>query len=98
MLDIEGGDYINAVANKLFDVLITLVVARARRVGVRQLVHDRELGLARQNGIDIHLLQDHAAIWNLAERDGLEVTDPSRGLGPPVRLDEAEHHVMSLFT
>ena len=98
MLDIEGGDYINAVANKFFDVLITLVVSRARCVGVRQLVHDCELGLARQNGIDIHLLQDHAAIGNLAERDGLKVADPSRSLGPPVRLDEAEHHVMSLFT
>jgi hypothetical protein len=95
---LKGGDYINAVAKKLFDVLITLVVPRARCIGVRQLVHDRELGLARQNGIDIHLPQDHAAIWNLSKRDGLEVTDPSRSLGPPVRLDEAEHHVMSLFT
>ncbi len=49
-------------AKQILDVLIALEMTRAWRIGMRQLVHQRDLWMARKNRLGVHLLQRHAAI------------------------------------
>src|SRR5216683_2338657 len=65
---------------------------------MREFIDDGELRLARDDGVDVHLFEGHAAVRNLAKRDKFEVADTGGGFGPAVRLDETEHDVVSLFT
>ena len=66
---------------------------RARHVGVRQLVDDRDLRLAANDRVDVHLLERDAAILDPLARYDFEVADLRLGLGAPVRLDEADDDV-----
>ena len=93
MLDVEGADDVDAGVEELEHVLVALLVAAAGHVGVRELVDDRDLRLAREDGVEVHLLDGDAAILDLAPRHVLEARDELRGLGAAVRLDEAEHDV-----
>ena len=43
MLDVEGADHVDAGFEQFQHVLIALLVAAKRRVGMRQLVDDRHL-------------------------------------------------------
>ena len=49
VLDVDRRDHVDAGVEQLLDVLPALLVLRARHVGVRELVDERDLGLARQD-------------------------------------------------
>ena len=57
VLDVERGVDIDAVRQQLLDVEIALGVAAARRVGVGELVDQHELRMAREDGVEVHLLE-----------------------------------------
>ena len=78
------------------DVLVPLLVRRARRIRVRELVDDGDLRAPRQDRVDVHLLQRHAAVLDLPQRHLLEVADLRERVGAAVRLDEADDHVEAL--
>src|SRR5216683_1731580 len=65
---------------------------------MREFIDDGELRLARDDRVDVHILEGHAAVRNLAKRDKFEVADAGGGFGPAVRLDETKHDVVSLLT
>ena len=66
VLDVERADDVDAGVEQLEHVLVALAVAAAGHVGVRHLVDDRDLRLARQDGVEVHLLDDDAAVLDLA--------------------------------
>ena len=47
VLDVDGGEHVDAGVEQVLDVLVALVVLEARRVGVRQLVDEAQLRAAR---------------------------------------------------
>ena len=57
VLDVDGGDDVDAGVEQLLDVLPALLVPGARDVGVGQLVDQRDLGLPGEDGVDVHLLE-----------------------------------------
>ena len=57
------------------------------------LVDHRDLRVAREHGVEVHLLDRHAAVLDAPARDLLEALDQRRGVGAAVRFDEAEDHV-----
>ena len=69
VLDIHGGEHVNAGVEQFDDILVTLGVAGAGDVGVGQLVHQRQLRVAGQQGVEVHFLQHDAAIFGLAAGD-----------------------------
>ena len=93
VLHVDGADDLDAGFEQLLDVLPPLLVARARHVGVRELVDERDLGLAGEDRVDVHLLERHVAVGELPAGDDLEVVQLGRGVGATVRLDEADHDV-----
>ncbi len=94
VLDVDRRDHRDARIENLEDVLPTLLVAtRARHVGVRQFVDQHHLGLAGNDGIDVHLLPIGVAVMDLLPRHHRKVSDLLDGVGALVRLDESDHHV-----
>ena len=62
VLDVDRRDDVDAGGEDLVDVLVALLVAHPRRVRVRELVDERELGLARDHRVDVHLVELEAAV------------------------------------
>ena len=93
VLDVDGGDDVDAGGEQLADVLPPLVVAQAGHVGVGELVDERHLGSAGHHGVDVHLLDRRAAVGHRPAGHDLEVGDLLRGVRPAVGLDEAHDDV-----
>src|SRR5664279_3814532 len=95
VLHVDGRHHRNARREKVFHVLPPLLVLAAQRVRVRQLVHDRDLGLSREDGLEIHLLEDGALVGHEPSRNDFEVRDARGRLRPAVRFDETHDDVDS---
>ena len=93
VLDVERRIDVDAGGQQLLDVLVALLVPAAGRVGVRQLVHQHQPGLARQDGVDVHLVQRALAVRHLLARHDLEAVEQRLGLGALVGLDDADDDV-----
>src|SRR5262245_7815575 len=80
----------------MLDILVTSFVPGTRNVGMRELVDDRDLGMTRQDRVEVHLLEGCPAVCDFLEGYNFEVGDKRLGLGPPVGFDKSEHHVSAL--
>jgi hypothetical protein len=70
-----------------------LGVARAGDVGVREFVDDGDLGLAREDRVDVHLAELVAPVVHDPAGYRGQATEQFGRLLPAVRLDEPDHHV-----
>ena len=96
VLGVHRREHVDAGGEQFLDVLPALRMPRAGRVRVRELVDEGDLGLAREHGVDVHLLEGHPAVRLGAARHDLEPLDHRRGGRPAVRLDEGHDHVVAL--
>ena len=72
MLDVQGRDDVDPRGQDILDVLVPLGVPAARDVGVSQFVDEGHLGLAGEDGVDVHLLDDDAPVFLTAAGDDFE--------------------------
>ncbi len=93
VLDVDGGVDVDAVGQQLLDIEVTFGVAAAGGVGVGELVDQRDFRPPRDHGIQVHLLDDLAAIIERLARDHLQPAHQRLGLGAAMGLDEADHDV-----
>ena len=68
-------------------------MTRARSVCVRQFVDDHDIRLAREDRIEIHLLQLDLAVVNALSRYHFEIADSREGFLTAVRFNEANDDV-----
>ena len=97
VLDIDGGVDVDAAAEQLLDVEVSLGMAAAGRVGVGELVDQRDLRAAGDHGVEIHLLEPLPFIFEALAGNGLEPVEQSLGLLAPVGLDDADHDVVAVL-
>ena len=93
VLDVQRRNHADARAQQFFHVLVAFGIAAAGGVGVGQFVDQGDGGPAGQHGVDVHLLQHDAAIFDPPPRHLFELADLGDGLRAAVRLDEADDHV-----
>ena len=93
VLDVDVGDDVDARGQQLLDVFPALGVPRSGHVRVRELVDQRDLGLAGQHGVEVHLLERRAAVGDPGPGDDLQAVQQRRGVRPAVRLHEGHDHV-----
>jgi hypothetical protein len=94
VLDVDGGDDVDPGGEDLQDIFPALVVpAGARHVRVGELVHQGDLGVATQHGVEVHLLQATAPVVHHRARDDLQVADHLLGQPAAVTLDEPDHDI-----
>ena len=68
MLDVQRRVDVDAGGEQLLDVLVALGMAAARRVGVGQLVDQHQARPAREDGVEVHLLERAALVVDAARR------------------------------
>ena len=93
MLDIDRGVDVDAAGQQFLDVEIALRMAAAGRVGMGEFVDQRDLRTARDQRVEIHLLDDLILVLDPLARDDFEALQQRLGLGPPVGLDHADHDI-----
>ena len=93
VLDVDRGDDVDAGIQKFLDILPALGVAGTWHVGVRELVHESDLGPAGQHGVEVHLLEERAAVRQLGPGHDLQPVKELRSERPPVGLHERHDHV-----
>ena len=97
VLDIDGGVDVDAVAQQLFDVEIALGMAAAGRVGVGKFVDQHDLRPAGDDGVEVHLLEPLALVFDAPARDDFEALQQRLGLLAAVGLDDADDNVVAVF-
>ena len=93
VLDVHRGDDVDAGLEQLLDVGEALLVAGPGGVRVGELVDQRDVGPSPQQGVEVHLGDDRAAVLDAAPGQHLEVIQSLPGRSAPVRLDHAHDHI-----
>ncbi len=96
VLHVHGGRHRDPAVEQFEHVFEALFVRRTRRVRVGELVDDHDIRPARDDRVDVHLLERHAAILDLSEWHALEVADKRFGFGTPVSNHDADDDVDAL--
>ena len=84
MLDVERGVDIDADCDQLFDIHVTLGVSAAWRVGMRQLIDQRQLWASCQEGVEVHLLQRASLVLDALSGKHLHAVEQCFGFLPTV--------------
>ena len=93
VLDVQRGVDVDPGPKQLLDVQVALRVPAAGCVGVGEFVHQHELRVPDQHGVEVHLLHRVAAIFDPAPRDDLQSLQQRQRLLAAMRLGDADHHV-----
>ncbi len=96
MLDINGGINIDPGGQQFLDIEVAFRVTAFGRVRMSEFVDQNELGMARQNSVDIHLRQDSALIDHVAAGNDFEAGDECFCFGAAVGFDDAHDHIDTL--
>jgi len=93
MLDVDGGDHIDAGVQEFLDVLPSFVVLAARDVGMGELVNQDHLRMACQHRRYVELEKAAAAILGVTGRDDLDALSQLRDFPAAVSLDHTRHQI-----
>ena len=93
VLDVQRGDDVDPLGQDVLDILVPFGVPAAGDIGVRQFVDEGDLGLPGEDGVEVHLLEDHAPVFLAASRDDVESLDQLRGFRPAVGLHQPDDDV-----
>ena len=97
MLDVDGRHDVDAGVEQLKDIFVALAIFAAGNVGVGEFVDDNGVGMAGDDGVDVHLLQVDATIRDNALRDDFEVADAGLGFGTAVGFNKADDDIDGLL-
>jgi len=93
MLDIDRRVDVDTVREQFLDVEIALRMAAARCVGVGEFIDQRNLRMARDQRVEIHLLENLVLVLEPFARENFEALQQRLRLGPAVGLDHADHNI-----
>ena len=82
---------------QFFDIQISLGVTAARCVRVSEFVHQRKLGTARDQRIEVHLLHHPIAVLHRSTRNDLKAFEKLCCFASPVGLDNPNDDVDAIF-
>ena len=93
VLHVDGGVHVDPGGEHVVDVLVALAVLDARRVRVRELVDQAQLGLAREQPREVELLERDVAVRHAPAAESRQALGLRLGLLARVRLEVADHDV-----
>ena len=92
VLDVDGGEHVDAGRQQLFHILPALGMARAGRVGVGQLVDQDQGRRGGQGGIEVELAQRLAAVGEHGRGEQVQAIEQGGGVGAAVGFEHADQH------
>ena len=93
MLDIDRGVNVDAVGQQFLDVEIAFRVPAAWRIGMGEFVDQCDIGMARDQRVQIHFLERLIPVGETFARQDFQAREQRLGLRPAVGLDHADDHV-----
>ena len=93
MLDVDGREHVDPRLEHIAHILIPLLVLDPRRVRVRELVDQAQLGFAREHRRQVHLLQRRPPVDDAPAGNDLQSLGLRDGLRPPVGLEVADDNI-----
>jgi two-component system sensor histidine kinase KdpD len=97
VLHVDRREHIDFRLQQLLNVLPALGVPAAFDVGVRKLINQHNLRLARQDRIDVHLIEGNTAIFEPSPRQYFHLLDKLCRARSPMRLHHANDDVFAAF-
>src|SRR5262249_48979131 len=95
VLDIDGGVNVDSVSEELFDIEVALGMAAAGRIGVSELVDQDDLRVADDDGVEIHLIERLAPVFEPPAGDDLEPFEQGLRFRAPVGFDDADDDIVA---
>ena len=95
MLNVHGGENVDPRIEQLEYVFIAFAMLAAFDVGVRQFVHQRDAGLARENGVHVHLFEERAFILDRFARHHFQIRDQFPDRLSSVGFHDSDHHIFA---
>src|SRR3974390_1682437 len=96
VLDIDRCIDVDATVQNFFDIEVTLGMPATRSIRMRKLVHQRDLRPARDDRVQIHLVEQTTFVVDPFARDGLQAYEKRLGLLAAVRLDHADDDIVAV--
>ena len=93
VLDVDRGGDVDSRIEKFDDILPAFGMAAARRIAMRQLVDQHQIGAARQSPIEIELVEPVALVIDRNPRQHLEGFEQRRRLGAAMRLGHPDQDI-----
>ena len=97
MLNVDGGIDVDAAIKQLLDVHAALRMPTAGRIGVGEFVDQHDLRFARDDGVDVHLLEPLAAVLDAPARNNLQSVQQRFGFLAAVRLHDPDDNVVAVL-
>ena len=97
VLDVERRVDVDALAQELFDIEIALGMPAAGDIGMGELIDERQVRAARDQGVEIHLLERVILVTDGAARNDLKAVEQSVGLFAAMRLDHADDDIRAVL-
>ena len=97
VLDIDRRVDVDAVAHQLFDVEVALRMTAAFGVGVSEFVDQNDLRPAGDDGVEVHLVEQLAFVFDVPARNDFEAAQQRFGLPAAVGLDDADDDVVAVL-
>ena len=97
VLNVDCRVDIDAAVEQLLDIEVALGMTAARRIGMGKFVHQRDLRMAGDDGVEIHLLERLPLVFETPARDDLEAVEQGLRLLAAMRFDDADHDVVAVL-
>ena len=97
VLDVDGGEDVDAGGEQFLHVEPAFRVAAAGRVGVGEFVDQDEVRPAGEDGVEVHLLELMPGMADLLARHDLETFKERLRFRAPVGLDNADYDILAVL-
>ena len=97
MLNIDCRVDVDAAVEQFLDVEVALGMTTAGRVGVGEFVDQRDLRAAGDDGVEVHLLERLALVFEAPAGNDLEAVEQGLRLLAPMRFDDADDDIVAVL-
>ena len=97
MLDIDCRVDVDAAMEQFLDVEVALGMTTAGRVGMGQFVDQRDLRAARDDGVEVHLLERLALVVEPLAGNDLQSVEERLRLLTPMRFEDANDDIVAVL-
>ncbi len=95
VLDVDGRKNVDFVFQQVENIFVTFVEAAAFHICVRKFVDQGNLWMARQNCVDVHLMEDRAAVLDVLAGHLLKFSTRLCRTGPAMRFHDADDYILT---
>src|SRR6202521_1923479 len=95
VLDVECRHHIDFCSQEFLYVLVTLAVLAPGDIRVGQFVDQDHLRAARENGLDVHLFEDRAFVFDFPSRNRFNLCEEFFDAFAPVGFHDTDHDVFA---